>query len=305
MTVTGRSYTATRVRGLAPWSPQRKTVELLAQVNDVLDEYRAHLPLTGRQIFYRLVGRHGYSKTEAAYSRLLETLNRARRAGLVPWSALRDDGTTAEYAGGWSSPAQFWRAVRGSADRYSHRLDDGQALNVEVWVEAAGMVPQVSRVAHEYGVPVFSAGGFNSVTEKYEAARRFTSEVRDSLVLHVGDHDPSGCAIVDSASDDIGEFCYDMGRGGVVEFRRVVVTETQIEFYGLPTAPQKRTDIRGEAMDETVQAEALAPDQLASEIRMALEDAVDLELIEAMRRLGDREREGILDHLAGLDEEGD
>jgi hypothetical protein len=42
-TVTGRTYTATRARGLAEWSPQQKTVELLRQVNAVLDEYRAHL----------------------------------------------------------------------------------------------------------------------------------------------------------------------------------------------------------------------------------------------------------------------
>ena len=52
------------------------------------------LPLTVRQIFYRLVGAHGYDKTEQAYARLGEHLNRARRAGLIEFDAIRDDGIT-------------------------------------------------------------------------------------------------------------------------------------------------------------------------------------------------------------------
>jgi hypothetical protein len=297
-TVTGRTYTATRARGLADWKPQAKTLDLLRQVQAVLDEYSAHLPLTGRQIFYRLVGRYGYSKTETAYSRLLEMLNRARRAGYIPWSSLRDDGTVAQYAPGWANPASFWGAVRGTARNYSHDLADGQRVAVEVWVEAAGMVPQISRVAHEYGLAVYSAGGFNSVTEKHQAALRMAQRDTPTIVLHVGDYDPSGCAIVDSAADDIEQFCDDMGAGGIVRFVRAAVTPDQIVEYALETAPQKRTDVRGEQMDETVQAEALAPDQLASELRAAIEYEVDLELIEQARALGESERGRI---LAALD----
>jgi site-specific DNA-methyltransferase (adenine-specific) len=64
----------TRPHGFAPWSPQPETLELLARVNAVLREYADHLPLTLRQIFYRLVGPHGYEKTERAYQRLSEHL---------------------------------------------------------------------------------------------------------------------------------------------------------------------------------------------------------------------------------------
>ena len=44
---------------------------LLGQVEAVLDEYADYLPLTVRQIFYRLVGAYGYEKTERAYARLV------------------------------------------------------------------------------------------------------------------------------------------------------------------------------------------------------------------------------------------
>src|SRR5215468_2401462 len=70
----------TRVRGFAPWSPEKATLALLDQVKEVLDEYVDHLPLTIRQIFYRLVGKHAYEKSDLAYQRLIEHLNRARRA---------------------------------------------------------------------------------------------------------------------------------------------------------------------------------------------------------------------------------
>lgn len=43
----------TRVRGFAPWTPRADARVLLEQVLAVLDEYRAHLPITLRQLFYR------------------------------------------------------------------------------------------------------------------------------------------------------------------------------------------------------------------------------------------------------------
>jgi len=64
------------------------------QVKDVLAEYAEQLPLTLRQIFYRMVGAYGYEKTEQAYERLGETLNKARRARVIGMDAIRDDGFT-------------------------------------------------------------------------------------------------------------------------------------------------------------------------------------------------------------------
>src|SRR5215471_8150611 len=83
----GARRVRTRVRGFAPWAPRGTTLELLEQVRGVLDEYEDYLPLTIRQIFYRLVGAHNYEKTERAYGRLCEHLNRARRARIIPMAA--------------------------------------------------------------------------------------------------------------------------------------------------------------------------------------------------------------------------
>lgn len=44
----------TRVKGFAAWRPQKKTEQLVEDIERVLVEYREYLPLTIRQVFYRL-----------------------------------------------------------------------------------------------------------------------------------------------------------------------------------------------------------------------------------------------------------
>ncbi len=57
------TYATSRPKGFAPYKPREKTRQVLAQVEDVLETYRDYLPLTIRQIFYRLVGNYGFEKT--------------------------------------------------------------------------------------------------------------------------------------------------------------------------------------------------------------------------------------------------
>jgi hypothetical protein len=282
---------------LAAWEPRPASADLVSAVSTVLDEYRDYLPLTLRQVFYRLVGAHGYAKDERAYDRLIETANRARRAGLIPFDAIRDDGAQTVEPDGWSDPEGFWQAVRDGAEHYRRHLQDGQPEHVELWIETGGMVPQAAQVAGSYGVPVFSGGGFDSLTAKHDAALRFCARDATTVVLHVGDHDPSGLSILDSAAADIDAFCRDYGRSDSVYFRRIAVTEAQIQRYSLATAPQKPNDRRGERMAATVQAEALAPDQLAGDIRAAIEAALDLNLLEQVQLQSKAERQAILAEL--------
>ena len=269
------TYTHTRVRGLAPWKPQAPTRALLAQIAGVLTEYRDHLPLTARQIYYRLVGAFDYPKTEQGYERLLNTLNRARRAGIVPFNAIRDDGVTHRGAGGFDVP-HFLHSLRYTAEAYRSDRLAGQPVRLELWVEAAGMVPQAARIAEKYGVPTFSSGGFDSTTAKYEAARRFMDADVPVTVLHIGDHDPSGISIFDAATGDVTAMCADLGRTDVVSFARIAVTTRQIKQYALPDAPPKDTDRRGNWRGATVQVEAMTPEQLAGVIETAIRARLDL-----------------------------
>jgi hypothetical protein len=238
----GAQRVRTRVRGFAPWTPRGSTLELLEQVRGVLQEYEDYLPLTVRQIFYRLVGAHEYEKTERAYARLCEHLNRARRAHLIPMDVIRDDGGVISEPNSWESAEQFMRTVRVMAKNFKLDRSAGQKTRLVVTCEAAGMVPQLERVTHPLGVTVMSGGGFESTTKRHEFAAALAAHDRTTEVLDIGDHDASGGHRFLAYWEDVEAFARELG--GEATFTRLAVTPDQIRQYDLPTAPPKSTDRR-------------------------------------------------------------
>jgi hypothetical protein len=277
----GARRVRTRVRGFAPWAPRGTTLELLEQVRGVLGEYEDYLPLTIRQIFYRLVGAHNYEKTEHAYARLCEHLNRARRARIIPMASIRDDGGVISAPDSWDSAQQFMRTIRAMAADFTLDRSAGQKTRLVVDCEAAGMVPQLERVAHPLGVTVISSGGFDSTTERHRFAAGLADHDRPTEVLDIGDHDPSGAHKFLAMMEDIQAFTRELG--GEVTFTRLAVTPAQITQYGLETAPPKATDKRAFRC-RTCQAEALAPDVLADILRHALEQRIDHRVLDRVHK---------------------
>ena len=115
---------------------------------------------------------------------------------------IRDDGIVTTDNTYYSSIADFDDAQTARrARRYQRDRQEGQPQYVELWCEAAGMLQQLNRVASRYSVPVFSCGGFGSLTGNYAIARRAVARNVPTVVLHVGDFDPSGLSIFDSMAD--------------------------------------------------------------------------------------------------------
>ena len=268
-----------RPRGyIIGYRPQARTRELLDSAQAVLAEYAEFWPLTCRQIFYRMVGAHGYDKTEAAYGRLCHHLANARRAREIPFDAIRDDGVTTYALGHFDDHEHFLRHVRELGESYTRNKLVGQELHIEVWCEAAGMLPQLHDVAEVYSVPVYSSGGFDSLTAKKGLANRICSVGKPTVVLHLGDRDPSGEAIFDSVAEDVTAFVErDRPWGTVsVQFQRLALTEAQVRAHDLPLAPAKATDSRSKGWTGgTCQLEALPPNEIASVLRGAIEGLVD------------------------------
>lgn len=286
-----------RPRGyIEQYNPQAKTRELLAQAQAVLDEYRQYWPLTCRQIFYRLVGAHGYDKTEAAYGRLCHHLANARRGRLIPFDAIRDDGVTTYRLGHFDDKDSFIRHVRGLGQRYTRNRLASQKYHVEVWCEAAGMLPQLHKVAEWYSVPVYSSGGFDSLTAKKNLADRICQIEKPTVILHLGDYDPSGVSIYDSVAEDVAAFVEADRRHGLitVQFERIALTSAQVELHSLPTAPPKATDSRSKGWDGgTCQLEALPPNVIAEILKEAIEQRIDWTQFCDDLNAQDREREEI------------
>jgi hypothetical protein len=293
-----------RPRGYAAWRPQRKTMIVLDQVQAVLDEYADYLPLTVRQIFYRLVGAYGYDKTELAYARLGEYLNRARRARLVDFDDIRDDGVVISARRWFEDAADFWDDTAGRIRGYERDKQNGQPQRIELWCEAQGMMPQLARVAWPYSVPVYSCGGFASLSAVREIVDRAERRYEPTVFLHVGDYDPSGESIFTAMTEDAAAFLADDRLLATAEFipERVALTAEQVALHHLPTAPPKTTDSRtARWRGETCQLEALPPDVLAAIVADAIVKWLNPDIYRTHVRREDEERVQMLRALPSGD----
>ncbi len=298
------------------WKPSPDVAEVVAQTAEVLREYAGYGPMTVRQIFYRLVGNYGYAKTERAYKRLAEYLVKARRSQMIPFSAIRDDGgTTAGGDYGFTDVDAFLDSVAGYGEAYRLPKTLGQPYHIELWCEAEGMVPMLGRMAGDYGVSVTGTGGFSSLTVTHAFADRVARRDRPTVLLHVGDYDPSGVSIFESMCQDIGAFTArklpyafhdtedgtaynDAGEAWLIP-RRVALTESQVAQYDLPTAPPKTSDSRSTNwVGSTTQAEALPPDLLGEIVQEAIQEWWDQDADAARAKREAAEREVIGAQLA-------
>jgi hypothetical protein len=287
-----------RPRGFADWRPHQKTRDLLAQIQQVLETYRDQLPVTGRQVFYRLVAKFGYAKTDSASQKLGEVLNRARRAGLVPMDAIRDDGVVIAGNNRFEDGEAFLDNCRYWAKGFELDLQQDQPQHVEILCEARGMVPQLNRVASLYGIPVRSSGGFDSTTVKHQLGKFYGEMGKRVVVLHIGDLDPSGHHIHLNLQDDVGAFARHYG--GSIDVQRIAVTPEQQAEHNLPTDVPKKDDAREFPFDFTVQAEALAPDVMVAIVRDAIERNVDLDVWQLAVERQAEIRDQLKDALDGI-----
>lgn len=307
-----------RAKGYMTWNPKPESLELLAQVKDVLREEKAELPVTARYLFYVLVGKHGFPKTENDYARLCNLLVKARRAQLIPFYSLRDDGANAQGGSfGYDDPGDFWKHLQESGESYSRftRLD--QPVYVELWSEGNSPVPMLAKAARRFGVKVTGTGGFPGVTLTHNFARRVVQRWKDedqpTVWMHMGDYDPSGESIYDSMSEDIfgfvaGDLGYETAKEAFLP-ERIGLTWEQVEEHGIETAPPKKSDGRSakwedEGRFDSAQLEAVPAAMLKEWVAEACERHTDMNALEEYERKGEVEREEIEDTLRELTDGG-
>jgi hypothetical protein len=179
-------------RGFIEWNPNTNSQQLLIKIASVLGDYLDLLPLSIRQVFYRLVAIHDYPKTEKAYGKLIYLLGKARRARyelvdprlrdhrylrlrrpsgrMLLFDAIRDDKFVHSQPGFYKDANHFFQNARLWARGIRLDRQKGQPRQLVFWCEAKGMIPMLESLVHPYGIPVFSCGGVDSVTAKYKTA---------------------------------------------------------------------------------------------------------------------------------------
>ncbi|MBY9082969.1 hypothetical protein KIH86_01805, partial [Paenibacillus sp. HN-1] len=118
-----------------------------------------------------------------------------------------------------------------------------------------------------------------SQSEMWVAAQRLRDEEsqgRQTVILHLGDHDPSGKDMSRDVVDRLEAF------GTAPTFRRLALNMDQIEQYSPPPNPTKLTDSRATGYIETYgmecwELDALRPDVIGALIRENVERYCDLD----------------------------
>jgi hypothetical protein len=155
--ITARRKNGSRPRGyLADYRPHKGTLDLLDDVQRALDEYRDYWPLACRQVYYRLVAVHGYPKTDPFYDKLCHHVANARRAKLIPFDAIRDDGIATIRLNHFDDTEHFKEHVRSLRDNYRRNKLNNQRHYVEVWCEAAGMIGRIATITRDYSIQCFA-----------------------------------------------------------------------------------------------------------------------------------------------------
>lgn len=243
------------------------TLAVISQANSIIAEYQADgYDLTLRQLYYQFVARDLIDNKQSEYNKLGTAVNNGRLAGLIDWDAIKDRTRRMQQNYHELSPEA---AIRYTADCYALDTRGTQPIYIEVWVEKEALAGVVERACCSIDIPWFACRGYVSQTAMYEAAMRCRRKQREKVViLHLGDHDPSG---VDMTRDNLDRMRL-FGVGLTVE--RIALNMDQVEQYSPPPNPAKLTDSRCRAYidrygDESWELDALDPHTLNQLIRDA------------------------------------
>lgn len=238
-----------------------ENLDKIAKANSIIAEYQSQgLSLTLRQIFYQFVSRDFIPNTQKEYKNLGSILNDARLAGLVDWDAMEDRTRNLRGVGHWTNPESIIDSAA-----YSFRLDKwgDQHHRIEVWIEKDALVGVIEKVCADHDVPYFSCRGYTSQSELWAAARRlarYASAGQQPIIIHLGDHDPSGIDMTRDISDRM--FMFEPNAN--IEVRRIALNMNQVQEFEPPPNPAKITDSRFEQYqqehgDESWELDALEP----------------------------------------------
>ena len=216
---------------------RQDTLNTINEAIEIIDEYAtAGYDLTLRQLFYQFVSRGLRENTERSYKGLGKIVSNGRLAGLIDWKAITDRTRFLRKLAHWSSPAEI---IRSCADQYRENKWNDQPCYVEVWIEKDALVGVIEPACEDLDVPCFSCRGYVSQSAMFEGAGRQRRGGRN-VILHLGDHDPSGVDMTRDIQDRLDMF---LGQRRVA-VKRIALSMQQIQTINPPPNPTKATDSR-------------------------------------------------------------
>ena len=280
-----------------------QVTQLDTQIYDVLSE---DYPQSVRHVFYRMTDPRlpePVEKSEGGYKQVQHRLAELREAGVVPFSWITDGSRSAMRHTRYSGVDDF---AQEAANLY--RLDywRDKPTRLEVWCESRSISAVLWPTCSDYGVNLFPAGGFASVSFIYQAAKQtIYSGKAELVVLYIGDYDPAGVMIDRDIEGKMRRYMARINEEDALDvgieftFTRLAINEAQIAAYDLPTKPRKATETRRPDIASTVEAEAMPAAQMRDLLTESIEGYIDPRELSALKVAEHSERAGIQALLAG------
>ena len=270
--------------------PNANTLHVIEQANTIIKEYELQgFDLTLRQLYYQFVARDFIPNEQREYKKLGEAIGTGRMAGLISWKAITDRTRFLREQSAWSSPANI---VRACAKHYQENLWRSQSTRIEVWIEKDALIGVIENVCVKFRVPYFSCRGYVSLSEMWEAAQRIRhSPQHETMILHLGDHDPSGIDMTRDIENRLNIFI--KGRKALT-MQRIALNMDQILQQEPPPNPAKLSDSRcqkymAEFGENSWELDALEPAFLNRLIEHEIEEVIDWKL---WKEASEQEQEG-------------
>lgn len=266
---------------------KRDTLLMIQRINGIIHDYRlTNDTLTVRQLYYQLVAADEIPNTEKSYKKICGIVNDGRLAGLIDWDAIEDRTREFIRRGRWSSGKSV---LESAAHGFHMDLWEGQDYRIFCIVEKEALAGVLERVCKTYDIPLLAARGYPSGTVLREFAQDDIIPYADDqqiIILHLGDHDPSGLDMTRDLDERIAMFSE--VNDADVTLHRIALNMQQIEEQKPPPNPAKATDARFKDYQrqfgyESWELDALTPTYLRELVKQHVEPYIDFEAWEARK----------------------
>lgn len=214
-------------------------MKLIIKANEIIEEYaQAGYDLTLRQLYYQFVARGLIPNNIRSYKRLGGAVEDGRMIGSIDWDRIVDRMRSLKGTVHWDDPKDV---IREGARSFEIDKWANQKYHVEVWVEKDALIGVLARVCKDLDVDFMACRGYMSTSGMWRAAMRmeyYRMKHKHPVVIHLGDHDPSGIDMTRDIDIRFEEF------GVPVRVERLALTMDQVLNYDPPPNPAKLTDSR-------------------------------------------------------------
>ena len=273
--------------------PRRTKAQIEELEQAIFSVVEIDQPMTIRGVFYRVMSLGHVAKTENGYRQVQERVLKMRRAGALPYQWITDGS---RYRLHRTSYSGVEAALDAAARSYRRQLWQGMDSHVEVWSEKDAITGVVASVVDEYDVPLMVSRGFSSESFLYDTADALARDGRPVVIFQLGDHDPSGVKAWEDIQNKLPRFA----PGIEMTFERIAVTPEQIQTFGLPTRPTKKSSHAKGFEGESVEVDAIPTGTLRGLVRSAIEEHMPRAQLDLQRTVEREERE-LLRRIAGQD----